>query len=128
MFTFLHQTDKFIITEIRPLKHFDSEVTILNPKTILPHLTVRYRYHGYDVIGLQSFYLRRHDHRYWKTVVFIFRCGDKRGTSWFQSIAFFIWSFPITFLWTTVHERYLQLLVPQIRTLCMGLLLLGTVW
>ena len=40
MFTFLHQTDKFIITEIRPLKHFDSEVTILNPKTILPHLTV----------------------------------------------------------------------------------------
>ena len=42
MFTFLHQTDKFIITEIRPLKHFDSEVTILNPKTILPHLTVLY--------------------------------------------------------------------------------------
>jgi hypothetical protein len=26
--------------DLWPLKHFDSEVTILNPKTILPHLMV----------------------------------------------------------------------------------------
>jgi hypothetical protein len=46
--TFLHQTDKFIITGDIAAQTFDSEVTILNPKTILPHLTVHTKIQRYN--------------------------------------------------------------------------------